>query len=256
MNRIYWDEDKICFLTNQMHTEAHKHWVMQLFLSLEEDVELWVEGEGVVGGCIVVNKNTSHVFKCDKGWYFSILIAPTSSLYRILSQRMQGQNYYVVESPQLKEVRQLAQKLTLDTNKQLNDYEQFIDQLYECLHIQEEALQYDERIEVLLQLVDACICSDHSISEYGKEIALSQSRLVHLFKKQVGMPFKNYILLHQMKKAFIAFTEGQSITQAAMDAGFDSPSHFAATMKKMIGMSATLCLKDSQFLKVTSKKMK
>ena len=57
----------------------------------------------MVGECIVVNKNTSHVFTCDQGWHFSILIAPTSSLYRILSQKMQGQNYYVVESSQLRE---------------------------------------------------------------------------------------------------------------------------------------------------------
>ena len=64
------------------------------------------------------------------------------------------------------------------------------------------------------------------------------------------MTLKGYISLHRMKRAFSLLLGGESITDAAMKAGFDSPSHFAATVKKMMGMPARLSLKDSEFLKV------
>jgi len=47
----------------------------------------------------------------------------------------------------------------------------------------------------------------------------------------------------------IAVNTKRNITDAALNAGFDSPSHFAATSKKLTGMSATNISKDSVFLK-------
>lgn len=55
-----------------------------------------------------------------------------------------------------------------------------------------------------------------------------------------------------MTKAFELLFCGESITDEAMRGGFDSPSHFAATTKKMMGMPASFSLKDSEFLKVSS----
>ena len=38
--------------------------------------------------------------------------------------------------------------------------------------------------------------------------------------------------------------------EAALNAGFDSPSHFASTVKRMMGLPARSTVKDSEFLKV------
>ena len=81
-------------------------------------------------------------------------------------------------------------------------------------------------------------------------VFLSSSRLSHLFKEQTGIPLKSYIILHQMERAFDELFAGKNITESSMIAGFDSPSHFASTVKKMMGMTVSLSLKDSEFLKV------
>ena len=54
-----------------------------------------------------------------------------------------------------------------------------------------------------------------------------------------------------MQTAFLALLNGKNITEAAMLAGFDSPSHFATVTKKMMGMPASISVKNSVFLKVT-----
>lgn len=64
------------------------------------------------------------------------------------------------------------------------------------------------------------------------------------------MPLKSYIQFHQLEKAFTALLSGESVTDSAMLAGFISPSHFAATVKKWMGMPVSASIKDSEILKV------
>jgi methylphosphotriester-DNA--protein-cysteine methyltransferase len=71
-----------------------------------------------------------------------------------------------------------------------------------------------------------------------------------LFSEEVGIPLKKYLSLHQLERAFEKILKGKSITDAAMEADFDSPSHFAFTVKKMMGLPARNTVKNSEFLKV------
>ena len=68
---------------------------------------------------------------------------------------------------------------------------------------------------------------------------------------KIGMiTLKNYLTLHQLERAFQDLLAGKRITEAALNAGFDSPSHFASTVKRMMGLPARSTIKDSEFLKV------
>lgn len=57
--------------------------------------------------------------------------------------------------------------------------------------------------------------------------------------------------MDKLQKAFYLILHGMDITTAALEAGFDSPSHLAATSKRLLGMSAREIKKDSVFLKVS-----
>jgi len=108
----------------------------------------------------------------------------------------------------------------------------------------------DGRICELLEILQNCDCYDHTVENFSKKVYLSSSRLSHLFREQTGVPLKSYILFHQLEKAFTALLGGANITDAALLAGFDSPSHFAATVKKWMGMPVSASIKNSEFLKV------
>ena len=101
-----------------------------------------------------------------------------------------------------------------------------------------------------LQLIENCDCNSHAISSFADKVSLSPSRLSHLFKAETGVPLKSYITLHQVERAFMKLLCGKNITEAALEAGFDSSSHFSATVKRMMGIPASLSTKDSVFLKV------
>lgn len=248
MSKIFWDKDKVAFFTKQLDAVEHSHWMMQLFLGLEDNLDIYVSGKRIFCKGIIVNKNISHSFSANDKQHFSALIEPTSSLATQINIWMNGQEFFILDSFRLDQLQKSMENFSKQMN--ITAYHDFINQLYTILHIKEYPKIYDDRIVAFFHLLDNCTCNTHSIAQFAQELSLSQSRLSHLFREQVGVPLKSYLLLHQMERAFMELFDGKTITDAAMLSGFDSPSHFAATTKRMMGIAASLSLKDSEFLKV------
>ncbi len=246
MLKIFWGKDNIVFIGDRVDAAEHSHCVLQAFLSLDAPLSVTVGNKKVSGKCIIVNKNVRHSFSCENKIRLSILIEPCSAFAKELLKRFDGD--YLIFNDESEDVRHKAAAL-LDTDDKQR-YIEFIRAFKEYAGIKNDADVSDERITQLLELLQNCDCYDHTIDGFAKSVSLSSSRLSHLFREQIGVPLKSYIQFHQLEKAFTALLNGANITDAAMCAGFDSPSHFAATVKKWMGMSAGTSIKDSEFLKV------
>lgn len=246
MLKIFWDNDNIAFIGNQVNATEHSHCVLQVFLSLDEPLQVTVNDERISGKCIIVNKNVRHIFSCDNQIRLAILIEPSSNFAKELIKKIDGD--YLIFDNDIDRIQQNAAALIDTDDKQ--QYIGFIKEFAEYLGVKRNSKVLDERIIKLLELLQNCDCYDHTIEHFAKSVCLSSSRLSHLFREQIGVPLKSYILFHQLEKAFTALLSGTNITDAAMLAGFDSPSHFAATVKKWMGMPVSASIKDSEFLKV------
>lgn len=245
MTKIFWDKDNIGFLSDRVQSTEHSHCVLQVFLSLDGPLTVVADGVKINGACVIINKNVPHIFSCENKVRLSILIEPCSSFAQELITKMSGK-YLICERLPENIKRKVA---LIDTN----DKRQYIDFIHDFklfLGITDNAGTPDERITKLLDILQNCDCYDHTVDSFAKSVYLSSSRLSHLFREQMGLPLKSYILFHQLEKAFSSLLSGANITDAAMRAGFDSPSHFAATVKKWMGVPATVSIKDSDFLKV------
>lgn len=101
----------------------------------------------------------------------------------------------------------------------------------------------------MTKMLESFRLSDYSVESVSSVLALSPSRLAHLFKEQTGMPLKSYLVMHRLMHAYSLLFQGKNITEAAMRSGFDSPSHLAMLNKKLTGVTASSILKNSEFLK-------
>lgn len=248
MNKVYWGKNEIVMLTDHLNAVSHSHLMIQLFLGLEDEVKVNIRGRSVKGSCVIVGNGVPHAFFANKKPHLSILFEPVRNAAVQIESKMDGSDYIAFGNAETENIISTAKGLSEQFSGQL--YEKLIDEIYSLLGIEAKEKVYDERIAELLERIENCDCCDHSISHFASTVCLSDSRLSHLFKEQTGMTLKGYISLHRMERAFSLLLSGESITDAAMKAGFDSPSHFAATVKKMMGMPARLSLKDSEFLKV------
>lgn len=246
MLKLFWDKDNIAFVSNHVDAIEHSHCVLQIFLSFDEPLQVSVAGESISGKCIIVNQNIQHNFSCNNKMQLSILVEPSSSFAKELIKKIDGN--YLIYNKDIERIQQKAYAI-IDTNDK-EKYIDFMSEFANYLGISRSAIVFDERIVKLLEKLQTCDCYDHTIESIAKEVCLSPSRLSHLFAKQIGVPLKKYIQFHQLEKAFTAILSGKSITDSAMLAGFNTPSHFAATVKKWMGMPVSTSIKDSEILKV------
>ena len=235
-------------LTDSMDASSHSHGMMQFFVCIKDSLNIKVNGKKIDCTCILVNKNIKHSFKTENQICFTSVIEPTSAFGMALNTLLGDKDYYIPEENHTARIQtRLTPMLESFSRK---SYEKLMTVISECLGWNESKSSLDDRIVNLLDMLAHCSCDDHSIEEYAEKLCLSPSRLSHLFSEEVGIPLKKYLSLHQLERAFENILNGESITEAAMDAGFDSPSHFAFTVKKMMGIPARNTVKNSEFLKV------
>lgn len=248
MNNIFGDVDKITILTDTMDASIHRHAMMQFFVCTEGKLNIKVGKEKPDAKCILVNKNVKHSFNADKRLCLTTIIEPVSDLGLALDVLLDNRDYYIVEESMADAL--IRQVIGLKEQPCKDRYSDLTDEISRCFGLLPSHKQLDERIVSFLGMLDYCDCDDHSIEGYAGKLNISASRLSHLFSEQVGIPLKKYLTLHQLEKAFMEILQGESITKASMDAGFDSPSHFAAVVKNLMGLPARRGVKDSVFLKV------
>lgn len=93
----------------------------------------------------------------------------------------------------------------------------------------------DERIKKSIQILDVNI-SGISMDELSKESGLSQRNLSRLFLKETGITPKEYLILIRMDKARKLLKETpMTITDIALEVGYNSLSKFIETFKKIVG---------------------
>jgi AraC-like DNA-binding protein len=94
----------------------------------------------------------------------------------------------------------------------------------------------DRRVARTLETLHADPSSRTPLSELASEAELSPSRLLHLFKGEVGVPLRRYKLWIAMGAATRSIARGETLTTAALGAGFASSAHFSATFREMFGI--------------------
>lgn len=113
----------------------------------------------------------------------------------------------------------------------------------QALGVEPRQPQMDKRIRQVLSTVKADIDRNHSIEELARCVGLSSGRLQHLFVHEVGVPFRTFRIWIRFRAAVERIGSGQSITSAALDAGFSSSSHFSHAFKATFGLTAASLLK-------------
>ncbi|MBE0483377.1 MAG: helix-turn-helix transcriptional regulator [Bacterioplanes sp.] len=111
----------------------------------------------------------------------------------------------------------------------------------------------DTRIVATLQRIREDIALNVAIKDLAEAVGLSEAHLSQCFKKQTGVALRRYRLWHRVFRTAIAITEGETLTAAALAAGFTDSAHFAHTFQSLFGFApsqlfASLCKHPNQAL--------
>lgn len=107
----------------------------------------------------------------------------------------------------------------------------------------------DARIQTVIALLIADTGESVPLEKLAQQVDISASRLAHLFKEQVGIPIRMFRTWYRLKSAAQLLSEGMTLTDAALRAGFYDSAHFANTFRDTFGLSPSSVFSQQRPLK-------
>lgn len=95
----------------------------------------------------------------------------------------------------------------------------------------------DPRIKTILKYIEDNPCDNTSLSDLAKMVHISESYLTELFKQTTGLPIRRYRLWCRVYHTVASTCLGQSLTQSAINMGFNDSPHFNRTFRSMLGIA-------------------
>ena len=217
---------------NVSAVNPHQHHAIELVVS-EHSGQFWQGADCLHRGQIaLLGADVPHRF-IGSGWQWFVYAEPESPLgLRLLQSVLHGQP--VVSLPD-----SCLTGLSIADADNATELKAILDKLLQRLLPDAEPTTpacMDERIERVLGYIKVHIAAPLSLNQLTGEACLSEGRLIHLFKEQVGIPIRKYILWNRLQTAVQGVLTGQNLTQAAHHAGFADSAHFSRTFSDMFGI--------------------
>jgi transcriptional regulator GlxA family with amidase domain len=95
----------------------------------------------------------------------------------------------------------------------------------------------DARVQAVIERVKADPGSPAPALRCASDICLSESRFLHLFSQEAGVPFRRF-KTWKRARAFLSYvTQDMTLTDVALDAGYPDATHFSHSIRQVYGLT-------------------
>lgn len=226
---------------------AHAHHAIQIFLALDGAAAIrttgseWREGRG-----IIVRPDVEHSFNARGATGAMLFVDPESS-----------------EGAWLQSV--LAQDITLAPagrlEKCLAELKAFCERPLESLEVADlvrhcvqafcagapPSRRLDARVGTVLRKIREADDLRMPLEQAAELVHLSPGRFAHLFKDQLGLPFRRYMLWRKLTRAMLAIGRETNIAAAAHASDFADAAHLTRTFHQMFGIPPSVMMRGEFF---------
>lgn len=251
---IYLSQGRILLVGNALDNGSHSHNALQLTVSLENRPLVVKHPQGEVEtDCALISPNHEHQVDLRDTWRALILINAESERAQQIRERYLQLS--PVATPTAADNAFCRQQLQPFANQP-----QTIDAAAEAIDAivghfagpAPEPRPLDLRVSKVMELIHRPYDQEYAVDALAKHISLSASRLSHLFRDEVGIPLKHYLLWQKLHRAGFNIGAGKPMSQAATEAGFADAAHFSRTFRAMFGMPPSNIMRASASVMVIS----
>jgi AraC-like DNA-binding protein len=255
-NSVYLWGGHFLFLGRLDDITEHMHHAMQVIINRDGHFGLRIDGTSIECGGVIIGPDLRHQLLSSSDSQVHLFIDRETAVARAIAQQhLEKKNVKILNGALLQRLRGCIDTSGnfLGSCAEADDvYGKIVSVLGGYAGHSEEAV--DPRIQAVMNLLQEKHLSHNlTIAELARHACLSESRLMHLFSKQIGIPLRRYSLWLRVLTAMRLIAEGkQSLTEAAYSAGFSDSAHLSRTYRSMFGLTISSCLKISKFVQVTS----
>ena len=225
----------------------HAHHAIQIVVALDGDIAAQgADGRWLTGRGIIIGPDLEHSYDSQGAFGAMLFVDPESIEGIWLRSSLQDDITVIPEKRVVACTAELAR---------------FRDHPLESMEIGElirhcvqsltagalPARRIDPRVTRVLRQIQRSNDLRLSLATAAKTVFLSPSRFAHLFKQQVGLPFRRYVLWRKVTRAMLAIGRDGTATAAAQDADFADAAHLTRTFCQMFGIPPSVMLRGEFF---------
>ncbi|SPH25020.1 hypothetical protein DEA8626_04055 [Defluviimonas aquaemixtae] len=223
-------------------TDFHAHHAIQLTFSVGGGFRFRIGAEVVEGPIVLIAPDVPHAYE-PQGRNAMIFIEPESRMGAAVLRDLAGGSF---SRPDLSGFADIAARLSCIWEGPRPD-----DAVLAGLGMElaarlsgdpKVARVLDPRIARVLERLSADLDSRLNARQAAAIACLSESRFSHRFVEEVGLPYRTYVLWRRLMVAVQGIAAGNTLTDAAHDAGFADSAHFSRTFLRMFGVPASLLM--------------
>ncbi len=249
-NMVYVWDGVMMYISHEHVNGMHAHFpaLLQIGLGAKFAVQLQHQ-QRHYHDVVVMAPNVSHSTDSEGQAYLVVLIEPDHALYCYLHPLLNDQPLCSLPATGLQAfkpqfARLVAGHLTIDEARQL-----LLHILCSLCSQPLQALPWDSRI---LQACDYMtrLVPQHmpTVMQVAAQVALSESRLMHLFSEQLGISMRQYLLWLRIRHALKLWVAGYALIDIALESGFSDQAHFTRTLRRMIDFAPSVLKANTVFI--------
>jgi AraC family transcriptional regulator len=242
-----WDGGYLLMGRGEGIIPPHTHHAIQIAIAVEGDLGIrGRSGDWKMGRGVIVRQDVEHSYNPNGALGVMLFVDPES-----------------VEGAWLR--ASVRDDITLVPDARLAsstaELRRFVEQPMESLDIRElirhcvQALctgvppsrRLDPRVTRVLASIRAADELRISIEDVAAMAFLSPGRFAHLFKQQVGLPFRRYLLWRKLTRAMLVIGREKTIATAAHAADFADAAHLTRTFSQMLGITPSILMRGEFF---------
>lgn len=236
-NTVWLWPGMLMMATPALKNSPHVHFPASIYIGLEDEVEVTTDTAKLRGRLVLVRANVEQQVDSGDKPLLDLLVDADGGTYRYLEPLLGEANAAVLDYQKVAALEadmQQALAGEMDCAKAWGLVEEI---LISLSAYRPERPDFDPRIAQIATELRAELPVNPNVAELAEKAAVSESRFLHLFKQQYGLPVRQYLLWARLRRAADLWDSGSTLADIAADVGFYDQAHFARTVRRFFDFS-------------------
>jgi AraC-like DNA-binding protein len=210
----------------------HAHAAMALLIGIDGEFAIRWRGDWRRTRCAFIPAGVAHELECERTLMATLYLFPLTGEPEALARQLGIDPRRTSVDVQLGADVEASLLAIHGGDHERPAVRAWLDQLVGPV----DRASVDPRIFATATLLREHAADKLALAELAERIGVSESRLMHLFKAGVGVPIRRFRLWERMRLLTEHVAAGDSLTMAALAAGFADSAHLSHGFRGMFGI--------------------
>jgi AraC-like DNA-binding protein len=232
-SQLYLGAGRVLYCGPLQHLETHVYGCAVLHVGVYQPFRIKLGETWWTCRCVVIPPGVRHALDMQGGVHGKLFVETDSRSFADFKRRFpfQGAKATFFQDTETLEYFRWA----FESNPPRDELERYVDRWLGIATLAPPNV--DPRILRIVELTGEQAELNLSQEKLAAAIGLSPSRFQHLFREQMGIPYRRFRLWRRVVSAVKVFHSRDNMTYAAMEAGFADAAHFSHCFRDTFGVN-------------------